>query len=86
MAGLPIYTSPSIPVANGSGTNEDWILTGVRDLAVRWSDPQGIRSFVFEGVPSATASIRCQALTYSAYIHRVPTAFGVVKGMTTPTF
>jgi HK97 family phage major capsid protein len=86
MLGLPIYTSPSIPTTSGSGTNEDWILTGVSDLAVRWADPQGIRHFAFEAVASSTASIRLQALTYSAYIHRVPTAFGIVKGLTTPSF
>jgi len=86
MLGLPIYTSPSIPTNSGSGTNEDWIAVGVRDLAVRWSDPQNIRQFRFDAVASSTASIRLQALTYSAYIHRIPAAFGIVKGMTSPSF
>ncbi|MGH7487031.1 MAG: phage major capsid protein, partial [bacterium] len=86
MLGLPIYTSSSIPVTSGSGTNEDWLVVGVRDLAVRWADAQGIRSFTFEGVASSTASIRLQALTYSSYITRYPAAFGIVKGMTTPAF
>ncbi len=86
MAGLPIYTSPSVATTLGTTTSEDWVVVGVRDLAVRWSDAQGIRQFSFDGIASATASIRLQALTYSAYIHRVPTAFGVVKGLTVPSF
>ena len=86
MAGIPIYTSPSLPTTNGSGTNEDPVVVGVAHLAARWRDPAGIRSFSFEGVASATASIRLQALTYGAYLTRYPLAFGVIKGLTTPSF
>jgi HK97 family phage major capsid protein len=84
--GLPVYTSPSLPTTAGAGTNEDWAVVGVSHLAARWSDPAGIRSFTFEGVASSTASIRLQALTYGAFKTRYPTAFGIVKGMTTPSF
>jgi HK97 family phage major capsid protein len=84
--GIPIYTSPSIQTNNGSGTNEDWMIVGCSYLAARWSDPQGIRSFTFESVASATASIRLQALTYGAFKVRYPTGFGFVKGMTSPSF
>jgi HK97 family phage major capsid protein len=86
LAGLPIYTSASVPTTNGAGTNEDWALVGNRSLAVRWNDPQGIRQFSFDGVQSANASIRLQALTYSSYITRYPAAFGVIKGFTPPSF
>jgi HK97 family phage major capsid protein len=86
LAGLPVFTSSSIPVTSGAGTNEDWVLVGVRDLACRWSDPASIRSFTFEGVASSTASIRLQALTYSSYITRYPAAFGIIEGLTTPGF
>jgi HK97 family phage major capsid protein len=86
MAGLPIYTSPSLPVGNGTGTNEDWLVVGASRLAARWADPAGIRSFTFDAVASSTNSIRLMALTYGAFITRYPAAFGVIKGMTTPSF
>ncbi len=86
IAGLPVFTSSAIPTNSGVGTNEDDVIVGVRELAVRWEDPAGIRQFTFDGVVSSTASIRCQALTYSSYIHRYPAAFGVIKSLTTPSF
>jgi HK97 family phage major capsid protein len=86
IAGLPVFTSSAIPTNSGAGTNEDWCILGVRELAVRWEDPAGIRQFSFEGVVSANASIRVQALTYSSYIHRYPAAFGVIKGLSQPAF
>ena len=86
MLGLPVYTSAAISTTDGAGTNEDRVLIGIRDLAVRWVDPMGYRSFAFEAVASSTLSIRLETFTYAAYIHRIPTAFGLVKGLTTPTF
>jgi len=86
MAGLPIYTSPSLPTTGGAGTNEDWLIVGCSYLAARWSDDQGMRSFTFEEVASANLSIRLQALTYGAFKTRYPSAFGVIKGLTTPVF
>lgn len=84
--GIPVYTSPSIPTTNGAGTNEDWLIVGASYMAARWADPQGIRSFTFESVVSSTASIRLQALTYGAFKTRYPSAFGTVRGLTTPSF
>jgi HK97 family phage major capsid protein len=86
VAGLPIYSSASVPTTNGASTSEDWVLVGARELAVRWNDPQGIRSFSFDGVVSANLSIRLQAISYSSYITRYPSAFGVIKGFTPPSF
>jgi HK97 family phage major capsid protein len=86
IAGLPIYTSSAMPSATGAGTNEDPVLVGVRSLACRWADPQGIRNFAFEGVVSSTASVRLMGFTYSSYITRYPTAFGIIAGLTTPSF
>jgi hypothetical protein len=86
IAGLPIYTSPSLPTTAGAGTNEDWLICGASYLAARWADPQGIREFVFDGVVSSTGSLRLQGWTYGAYKTRYPAAFGILKGMTTPSF
>jgi hypothetical protein len=86
MAGIPIYTSPSLPTANGASTNEDPCVVGVSHLAVRWADPAGIRSFTWDSVVSSTASIRLQALSYGAFKVRYPAAFGRILGLTTPSF
>jgi HK97 family phage major capsid protein len=86
MLGMNIYTSPSLPTTSGAGTNEDPCVVGVSHLAVRWYDPNGIRHFSFEGVASATGSIRLQGWTYGAFLTRYPTGFGIVNGMTTPSF
>jgi HK97 family phage major capsid protein len=86
MLGVNIYTSPSIPTTSGASTNEDWLLAGVSHLSVRLSDPAGIREFTFDAVASSTGSLRLQGWTYGAYITRYPSAYGIVKGATPPTF
>jgi HK97 family phage major capsid protein len=84
--GLPVYTSPSLPLTLGAGTNEDWLIVGASYMAARWSDPQGIREFAFDSVASSTGSIRLQAWHYGSFKVRYPSAFGIVKGMTVPVF
>jgi HK97 family phage major capsid protein len=86
LAGVPVYGSAALPITNGASTNEDPVLVGVSALACRWADQQGIRNFQFEGVVSANAGIRLMGLTYSSYITRYPTAFGIIAGLTTPSF
>jgi len=86
ISGLSVYTDSNISTTNGATTSEDWCLVGVPELAVRWYDPQDIRTFVFDAVDSATGSLRIQGWTYSAYLTRFVSAFGVLKGLTAPTF
>lgn len=89
LAGMPVFIDETLPKTNGTGTNQDVIITGALKEDILWEDPAGPRSFQFEGVTSQTAAIRTMVFGYMAFTAgRYPKANSVISGtgMTAPSF
>jgi HK97 family phage major capsid protein len=86
MMGLNIFTSSAISTAGGTGTNSDYVLMGDSSLAVRFYDGYGVRNFSFEGVASASGSVRLMSWAYGSYLTRYPLGFGIIENLTPPNF
>jgi HK97 family phage major capsid protein len=89
MHGLPVFTDANIPVALGSGTNEDRIIvfaSGVQHLWERPEDPVTL-SFEQTGATSLQVNLICYGYA-AATFGRYPPAAGVVSGggLVTPVF
>ena len=84
MLGLPVYTCRRDERYGQGRYDEDRVLIGIRDLAVRLVDPMGYRSFAFEAVASSTLSIDWKR-SLMPRTSTTSSAFDSCKGLTTPT-
>lgn len=87
MQGLPVVTDPSIPITDGTGTNEDSI------IVMRASDcilyESSMRTRVLPEVGSGTLTVRLQVYSYLAFTaERQPKSITLIQGtgLAAPTF
>jgi len=89
IVGYPVFVDETLPKTNGTGTNEDVILTGAFEEDILWEDAAGPRNFQFEGVLSSTAGVRLEVFGYMAFTsERYPKANAKIigTGLVAPTF
>ena len=87
LQGLPVVTDPSIPITDGTGTNEDSI------IVMRASDcilyESSLRTRVLPEVGSGTLTVRLQVYSYLAFTaERQPKSITLIQGtgLAAPTF
>src|SRR5205823_402974 len=85
--GLSVYLDANIPTTSGSGTNEDWLVVAASDAVHVWERPEDPVTLAFEQTAATSLQVQLIAYGYSAFTAgRYPSASGLVKGMTTPSF
>ena len=87
LQGLPVVTDPSIPITDGTGTNEDSIIVMRAQDCVLYES--SLRTRVLPEVLSGTLQVRVQVYGYLAFTaERQPKSIALIQGagLATPTF
>jgi HK97 family phage major capsid protein len=85
MHGLPVVTDPNIPVAQGTGNNEDPVFVVRASDLVLWEG--GIRARVLPETKATTLTVLLQIYSYLAFsAGRYPQSVVEITGLTAPTF
>jgi len=87
LQGLPVVTDPSIPITDGSGTNEDTIIVMRAQDCILYES--SLRTRVLPEVLSGTMQVRVQVYGYLAFTaERQPKSLTILSGsgFATPSF
>jgi len=81
IAGVPVVTDANIPTNLGAGTDEDRVITMRSDDVLLFEQNAGTPMLArFDGVGSATLTVRIVAFGYSAFAVRNPSSVAVNQG------